>query len=74
MLVLAPRWYTRLMSESDLSPSASAWGDTRVAVPKGRYTSVFTEEAFASEEHDGRHWLSVGPVLNTFPVTVLRGP
>jgi len=72
-LVLAPRWYSRLMGETDRAPPASAWGDTRVAIltGPGSYTNIFTGESFSSEEHDGRHWLNVGPMLATFPVAVL---
>jgi len=75
-LVLAPRWYSRLMGEADIAPPASSWGDTRVATPAGpgRYTNIFTTETFTSEEREGRHWLAVGPLLAAFPVAVLLGP
>jgi len=75
-LVLAPRWYSRLMGEADRAPPASAWGDTRITTPAGpgRYTNIFTGETFTSEEHENRHWLEVGPLLASFPVAVLHGP
>jgi len=74
-VTIAPRWFSRLMPESDQAiPDSAAWQDTRVEVPPSSLTAVnfLSGQSHAAIVEDGRHWISLREVLSDFPVALLQ--
>lgn len=75
-ITVAPRFYTRLVSETEPLPLGEpAWRDTAIAAPPGpagrNYRNLFTGELIATEEQDGRVVFAVRRLLASFPVALL---
>ncbi|QSA98178.1 malto-oligosyltrehalose synthase [Methylococcus sp. EFPC2] len=76
ILVIAARWFARLLLGRDGLPLGTAvWGDTFIPLPDGAGGTVFKE--VLSDRHvttmaqDGRRLLRIGEVLSHFPVALL---
>ena len=77
VVVVAPRFFTRLVSDAmDLPLGEDAWGDTRIVVPcevpGSRYRNIFTGEIVSSITDDGVAVLKLAEVLANFPVAMLE--
>jgi (1->4)-alpha-D-glucan 1-alpha-D-glucosylmutase len=62
-IVLAPRFWPQLWPAGAAAPN---WGDTRIALPPGRYRHCFTDACLTIGDA-----LPVGDVLGDFPVALL---
>ncbi len=70
-MVVAPRFLTALVSETEMPLGPSVWGDTAIRLPEDRpamWTNVLT-----GEEISGESRLSVGDILRHFSVGLLAG-
>jgi len=77
VVVVAPRFFTRLVSDaSGLPLGEEAWGDTRIVAPceisGSKYRNVFTGEIVSSITEDGVEVLKMAEVLASFPVALLE--
>lgn len=75
MIVVAPRWWTRIASPDDLRTSEECWKDTRILLPghiPEQWRDVLTNQPIPAEASDGRV-VFVGQLLKTLPVAVLEG-
>lgn len=75
-VVVAPRFFTRLVASPDQPPiGLDVWGDTWLSLPKDRVASRFrnllTGETVASEVESGGVGLRIASVLGSFPVALL---
>lgn len=77
VLVLAPRFFSRLTANGAMLPlGAEVWQDTWVMQPfdspTSRYRNIFTGQLFELELLDGQPGLALGKVFAEFPVAVLE--
>jgi len=77
IVVVAPRFFTRLVSDARSLPlGEEVWGGTRIVapceIPGSRYRNVFTGEIVSSITEDGGAVLKVAEVLANFPVALLE--
>jgi (1->4)-alpha-D-glucan 1-alpha-D-glucosylmutase len=77
VVVVAPRYFTRLVSDARGLPlGEEVWGGTRIVapceIPGSRYRNVFTGEIVSSITEDGGAVLKVAEVLTNFPVALLE--
>ena len=77
IIVVAPRFFTRLINEPEGLPhGAEAWRDTRIAfpfeAPGGRYRNIFTDETVFSVTHEGSTVLFAADLFTSFPVALLE--
>jgi (1->4)-alpha-D-glucan 1-alpha-D-glucosylmutase len=77
VIVAAPRFFTRLVSEHEKVPAGAAvWGDTCLAVPFGdkgaRYRNIFTGEVVELRQHSGTTALLLSEILSVFPIALLE--
>src|SRR4051812_16980361 len=67
VVAVAPRLFASLMRETDLAPlGATAWGDSSLSLPEGRYENVLTGEI-----HQVNGKVKVADLLAAFPVALL---
>jgi len=76
-LVVVPRFFARLTSDSTVLPiGPQVWQDTRVIQPfdaaASRYCNIFTGEVVALDEHDGQSGLALEKVFAEFPIALLE--
>jgi (1->4)-alpha-D-glucan 1-alpha-D-glucosylmutase len=70
-VAVAPRLFKTLQQEGGGEVGA-AWRGNRVEVPAaGDYVNVLTGESHGAEPDGTRYWLSLEPVLGSFPVALL---
>jgi (1->4)-alpha-D-glucan 1-alpha-D-glucosylmutase len=77
VVVVAPRFFTRLTGATDGLPLGSeVWGDTRIVTPfeapGTRYRNIFTGEIVSSLSDDDGSVLNLADVLANFPVALLE--
>lgn len=77
LLVVAPRFFTRLIGEpGELPLGGEVWRGTRILLPAearaARYRNVFTGEVLAPEWQEGGALL-LAELLASFPVALLEG-
>lgn len=72
-VVIAPRWFARLMGQDDRFPPANAWSNTRIEAPPlaDEFENLLTGERVAVMEQGGGRWLTASALLAVLPVTVL---
>ncbi len=72
-VVVAPRWFARLMGPDDAFPPAASWGDTRIEAPPfaDEFENLLTGERVAVSGEGGKRWLGASALLGAFPVAVL---
>lgn len=76
MIVVAPRFFTRLLPSPDAPPlGREVWGDTRIVIHfdsiGSSYRNVFTGEPLTSVADGENSFLLVADVLKNFPVALL---
>jgi len=76
VIVVAPRFFTRLDGRADGMPlGGEIWRDTRLIIPSGspgsRYSNIFTAETVASAPGEGSAVLYLADALASFPVALL---
>lgn len=77
VLVVAPRFFTRLLADSDALPlGMEVWQDTRIILPPDAaarsYRDVFTGETPKQCWEEGGPSLALGDVLSLYPVALLE--
>jgi (1->4)-alpha-D-glucan 1-alpha-D-glucosylmutase len=77
LLVLAPRFFTRLLSrEEELPLGPAVWGDTQVVLPAplaGReYRQIFTGEIVEAKQVGNQTVLPLAAACATFPMALLE--
>jgi len=77
ILVVAPRFFTRLTRGGEVLPlGAETWADTRIVIPfedPGTcYRNVFTNETVSVHSDGNTTFLSLADVLKSFPVALLE--
>lgn len=77
ILVVAPRFFARLVGNFDADPMApSLWEDTRVELPADyvdcAHASVFTAEALEPVRENGKLYLLMSTLLAHFPVALVH--
>ncbi len=77
VLVIVPRFLTRLVKSADESPLGhEVWGDSWLVlppeIPAVRFNNVFTAETIGTVERDGRTGLTLDRVFANFPVAMLE--
>lgn len=77
VLVIVPRFLTRLMKGTDEMPlGKELWGDSRIVIPEeiagDRFHNIFTGETLKSVEKEGKRVLPLGEVFVHFPVAMLE--
>ncbi len=76
VIVVAPRFFTRLNGEADGLPlGREVWRDTHIIIPfdgpGSRYCNIFTDEIVASVPGGDMSVLNLADVLTSFPVALL---
>jgi (1->4)-alpha-D-glucan 1-alpha-D-glucosylmutase len=76
VIVVAPRFFTRLLPSPDYTPlGREVWGDTRIIIPfdsiGSSYRNVFTGETLTSVADGENSFLYAADALKTFPVALL---
>jgi (1->4)-alpha-D-glucan 1-alpha-D-glucosylmutase len=76
-IVVAPRFFTRLIGQADDLPlGGDVWRDTRIFIPfdipGNRYRNIFTGEILASSAEKDHSVLYLANVLSVFPVAMLE--
>ncbi len=67
LIVVVPRWFTRLMTDAKDPTGEPVWADTEVAWPqKGCFRNWFTNEIFESETDR----IAAADLIHDFPVAV----
>jgi (1->4)-alpha-D-glucan 1-alpha-D-glucosylmutase len=78
VLVVAPRWFARLLGNDTALPLGDdLWRDHWIegAPGHGRYLNVLTGESVSANTRHGRAWLAAGAALRNYPVALLiAGP
>lgn len=77
VLVVAPRFFSRLIATPDALPfGSSVWGDTLLLLPFDppgtRYRNIFTNEELTVSLQDGRTALPLADILVSFPVALME--
>jgi len=77
VMVVVPRFCSRLMPDSDSLPlGAGVWQDTRIIqtfdTAASRYRNIFTGEILQLNEQDGRLSLALRDILAVYPVALLE--
>jgi (1->4)-alpha-D-glucan 1-alpha-D-glucosylmutase len=76
VVVLAPRWFTRLARADGLPLGAEAWEDTEVSLgglpAPAAYRQLFTGEIVPARTAGGRVAVGLAAALATFPVAILE--
>jgi (1->4)-alpha-D-glucan 1-alpha-D-glucosylmutase len=77
VLVVVPRFLTRLVKSADESPLGhKVWGDSWLVlppqIPAVSFNSIFTAETIGTVERDGRTGLALDRVFANFPVAMLE--
>jgi (1->4)-alpha-D-glucan 1-alpha-D-glucosylmutase len=77
VLVIVPRFLVPLVERDAEGPlNRETWGDTRIVIPEeipgSRFTNIFTGETIEKTERDGQMALSLGHVLENFPVAMVE--
>jgi len=77
VLVIVPRFLTRLVKNPDELPLGhEVWGDSRVVIPGEipavKFKNIFTGEAMALVEQNGKAALALDQVFANFPVAMLE--
>ncbi|MHB8121372.1 MAG: malto-oligosyltrehalose synthase [Desulfuromonadaceae bacterium] len=77
VMVVVPRFCSRLMPDSDASPlGAGVWQDTRIIqafdTAASRYRNIFTGEILQLNQQDGRLSLALRDILAVYPVALLE--
>ncbi|SCZ63439.1 malto-oligosyltrehalose synthase [Thiohalomonas denitrificans] len=68
LVVVVPRWFTRLMTDSNRPTGELVWIDTQVEWPfKGRFRNWFTDEVFETESDR----IPAADLIHNFPAAVL---
>jgi (1->4)-alpha-D-glucan 1-alpha-D-glucosylmutase len=74
VLVVIPRFLTRLVSVGGLPLGRQVWGDTSLFLPEGaprQWSNIFTGEKL--KIHTQEEGLSIAGILGKFPVALLAG-
>jgi len=77
VMVVVPRFCSRLMPDSDALPlGAGVWQDTRIIqafdTAASRYRNIFTGEILQLNQQDGRLSLALRDILAVYPVALLE--
>ena len=77
MLVVAPRFFTRLIQQPEWLPlGKDVWKDSLVVIPFEeagmRYRNIFTGETVTTMRHNESTVLCVSEILAHFPVALLE--
>lgn len=76
VVVVAPRWFTRLRGPDGLPCGEAVWGGTEVSLgglpAASRYRNLFTGEVVPAPAGAGGPALALAAVLATFPVALLE--
>ncbi len=76
VLVIVPRFLTRLMQIDEMPFGKEVWGDSSIVIPKeiagNKYRNIFTEETVRVVEHDAKRVLTLGEVFANFSVAMLE--
>jgi (1->4)-alpha-D-glucan 1-alpha-D-glucosylmutase len=76
VLVIVPRFLTRLIQMDQLPFGRETWGDSWVVIPSEisavRFNNIFTGETIGRVERDGRGALALEQVFANFPVAMLE--
>ncbi|HEV8308501.1 MAG TPA: malto-oligosyltrehalose synthase [Methylomirabilota bacterium] len=76
VVVIAPRWFTRLQGPDGLPFGAEVWEDTEVlleSIPAApTYRNLFTGESVPGRTAHGRPAVELAAAIRTFPVAVLE--
>jgi len=70
LVVVAPRWFARLMPAGRAPLLEAAWEDTALEMPSGPWTNVLTGEEFGSDVRGGGA-LRLAELFRTLPWAVL---
>jgi (1->4)-alpha-D-glucan 1-alpha-D-glucosylmutase len=72
-VVIAPRWFVRLMGPDDPFPPTGAWGDTRIEAPAfaDEFENLLTGERVVVRMEGGGRWVAASALLGAFPVAML---
>jgi len=73
VVVVAPRWFARLMWAGRAPLGAAAWEDTALEMPPGDWTNLLTGETVGAGARDGDA-LALAELFSTLPWAVLIPP
>ena len=75
-LVVAPRFFTRLIQPDGLPLGKDTWKDTVIVIPYEesgrRYRNIFTGETVTTMRHNESTVLCVSEILAHFPVALME--
>lgn len=76
ILVVAPRFFSRLITSTDELPCGAVWGSTCLFLsfdpPGTEYRNIFTGELVTAVLHDGRTGIMLAEILESFPVALME--
>ena len=67
LIVVVPRWFTRLLTDTDYCTDKSVWADTEVEWPQtGSFRNLFTDDVL----NPTKEWVAASDLMRDFPVSV----
>jgi len=76
VLVIVPRFLTRLTQMDEMPLGEKIWGDSWLVIPDeisaNRFRNILTDEMLGSAERDGKGALALDEVFANFPVAMLE--